>query len=300
MTDNEYLKKILESQTLASDGEEMNDLRSRRSDVTTKLRNKYGSGPSIRYGGSKAKGTMIKEAYDLDITCYFDREDDSAGDTLLEIYESVAGVFADDYLIQRKPSAIRLLSNNLDNLGQDYHVDLVPGRFIDDERADVFLYRSSGEKGRQKTNLDIHISHVKDSGVIEAIRLEKLWRARNNLSVKHFVLELLTIDLLREKKGISLSEQLIHAWTEMRDNIDDMKVEDPANPTGNDLSELFNSTVKYELKNSARLTLEIIEKYGWEKVFGEIPSDESKNVSNGYPSIIVPARDVRPASTFGE
>lgn len=297
MTDNEYLKKLLESQTLDPNGAEMKELRSRRDVVEKRLRDKYGSKPSIRYGGSKAKNTMIKDAYDLDVICYFDNDDDSAGETLQEIYESVIEIFQDDYLIERKPSAIRLKSRNLDNWAEDYHTDVVPGRFVDDERDDVFLYRSSGEKGRQKTNLDVHIKHVKESGVVDAIRLEKLWRFRNNLSVRHFILELLTIDLLKGKKNLALTEQLIHVWTEMRDNIDDMMVEDPANPYGNDLSELFNATVKFELSSVAAITLETIENSGWENVFGKLPEEKG---GNNYPNIIIPGRDVNPRPTFGE
>jgi hypothetical protein len=298
MTDNEYLKKVLEQQTLDTDGDEMEELRSRRDDAESRLRKKFGSGPSIRYGGSKAKGTMIKEAYDLDVICYFDNDDDSAGDTLQEIYDSVAEVFEEDYLIERKPSAIRLKSKNADNWAEDYHTDIVPGRFVDDERDDVFLYRSSGEKGRQKTNLDVHINHVKASGLTDAVRLEKLWRKRNNLSIRHFVLELLVIDLLKNKKSLPLTDQLIHFWTEVRDNIEDMTVEDPANPYGNDLSELFNATVKYELSSAARTTLETIEKDGWKKVFGELPEEEKTN--NGYPNIWIPGRDFNPSPSFGE
>lgn len=313
MTDNEYLQKILKSQTLDSDGEEMKELRSRRGAVSDKLRDKYGSGPSIRYGGSKAKGTMIKEAYDLDVICYFDNADNSAGDTLQEIYDSVAETFEEDYHIERKPSAIRLMSKDSANFGEDYHTDVVPGRFVDEDRDDVFLYRNSGEKGRQKTNLKVHIDHVKDSGAVDEIRLLKLWRARNELSVRHFVLELLTIDLLKENKDTVLTDRLILIWTEMRDNIDEMKVEDPANPYGNDLSELFNSSIKLELSNKAEETLETIENDGWEKVFGELPdedsdddsnddsdSDDRGKANNSYPSIIVPPRDVRPSSSFGE
>ena len=297
MTDEEYLKKVLESQTLDPDGKEMKELCSRRDDAESRLRKKFGSGPSIRYGGSKAKGTMNKESYDLDVICYFDNDDTSAGDTLQEIYESVAEVFEDDYYIERKPSAIRLKSRNLNNWAEDYHTDIVPGRFVDDERDDVFLYRSSGEKGRQKTNLDVHISHVKTSGVISAIRLIKLWRKRNELSIRHFVLELLVIDLLKEKKNFPLTDQLIHFWTEVRDNVEEMTVEDPANPHGNDLSELFNSTIKYELSSMARTTLETIDNAGWKKVFGELPEEKTQN---NFPNIIIPGRNVNSSSTFGE
>jgi hypothetical protein len=35
------------------------------------------------------------------------------------------------------------------------------------------------DKKRLKTNLDVHLDHVRDSGVIDAIRLAKLWGVRN-------------------------------------------------------------------------------------------------------------------------
>ena len=296
MTNNEYLNEILESQTLDDDGDELKLLRRRRNDVDKLLRKKYGSSPSIRYGGSKAKGTMIKDSYDLDVICYFDNDDTTAGETLQEIYDSVAETCEDDYYVERKPSAVRLKCKDSDDI-EDYHIDVVPGRFVDDSRDDVFLYRHSAEKGRQKTNLDVHIDHVKDSGVVSSIRLNKFWRVRNEMSVRNFILELLTIELLKDKKNKSLTDQLTHVWTELRDNIDDITIEDPANPTGNDLSELFNSTIKFELSEAAKTALENVEKDDWKAIFGEVPekkaSSASATNSYGSSSIFVP----RP--TFG-
>ncbi len=296
MTNNEYLNEILESQTLDDDGDELKLLRRRRNDVDKLLRKKYGSSPSIRYGGSKAKGTMIKDSYDLDVICYFDNDDTTAGETLQEIYDSVAETCEDDYYVERKPSAVRLKCKDSDDI-EDYHIDVVPGRFVDDNRDDVFLYRHSAEKGRQKTNLDVHIDHVKDSGVVSSIRLNKFWRVRNEMSVRNFILELLTIELLKDKKNKSLTDQLTHVWTELRDNIDDINIEDPANPTGNDFSELFNSTIKFELSEAAKTALENVEKDDWKAIFGEVPekkaSSASATNSYGSSSIFVP----RP--TFG-
>jgi hypothetical protein len=294
MSDKKYLEDILESQTLDPDGQEMKDLRAHRADVDRILRKKFEEcSPTIRYGGSKAKGTMVKEAYDLDMTCYFARDENGAGETLQEIYENVEAALADDYLITRKPSAVRLKSRDLNQWATDFHIDVVPGRFIDEKNEDVFLYRSSGEKGRQKTNLDVHIEHVKGSGVTDAIRLMKLWRARNFLSVRHFVLELLTIERLKYKKSLDLPAQLKHVWTELRDNIDDITIEDPANPTGNDLSELFNASVRQELSSIASRTLELIEKSGWESVFGPVPEKSSRSrLVTGYTG--------RSTSSFGE
>jgi hypothetical protein len=292
MTNDEYLKEILDSQTLDQNGDELKKLRERRKDVENLLRNKYGNAPSIRYGGSKAKGTMIKDSYDLDVICYFDNGDTTAGDTLQEIYESVVETCEDDYYVERKPSAVRLKCKDSQDDVEDYHIDVVPGRFVDDDRDDVFLYRHSAEKGRQKTNLDVHIDHVKDSGVIDAIRLTKLWRVRNDMSVRNFILELLTIELLKDKKDDALTDQMTHLWTELRDNIDDITIEDPANPTGNDLSELFNATIKLQLTDAAREALEYVADDKWASIFGELPASTSTKASAA--AVIVGAAAPRP------
>lgn len=294
MTNEKFLNEILKSQTLASDGDELKLLRQRRADVENLLRSKYASSPSVQYGGSKAKGTMIKDSYDLDVICYFDNDDTTAGATLQEIYEDVAETFEEDYHLERKPSAIRLKCKVSDDI-EDYHIDLVPGRYVDDGRDDVFIYRHSGEKGRQKTNLKVHVHHVKNSGVSPAIRLGKLWRVRNEMSVRNFILELLTIELLKDKKNKSLTDQLIHLWTALRDNIDDITIEDPANPTGNDLSELFNTAIKLELSEAARVALELVDDESWNAIFGEVPESESQSASASHsngtsfgPRIFVP------------
>lgn len=289
MTPNEYLSKILDSQTLEEGGDELKRLRERREEVETLLRKEFGSGPTIRYGGSKAKGTMIKEAYDLDVICYFPRDDDDAGGTLEELYKNTRAVLAAKYVVVEKTSALRLQSRNY----EDFHVDVVPGRFVDDNKDDTFLHQSSGSKTRLKTNLNTHIDHVKSSGVVASIRLMKLWRIRRGLTIKHFALELVVIELLKDQKSRSLEHQLKHVWKSLRDEVDSIKIEDPANPAGNDLSNLLNNSVKAERSSSAASTLSTIECDGWESVFGKVPGhDEDKRaaLSAAINSARVPTR----------
>src|SRR5580658_7677454 len=106
MTPNEYLLKTLDQQTLAQDSDELEQLRDRRKEVEDLLRTDFGSSPTIRYGGSKAKGTMIKEEYDLDVICYFPRDDDDAGGNLESIFENVKNSLARKYVALPKTSAI--------------------------------------------------------------------------------------------------------------------------------------------------------------------------------------------------
>lgn len=291
MTDDEYLKKILEEQTLGEDSDELKSLRQHRDEVEALLVKKFeSSSPTIRYGGSKAKGTMIKESYDLDVICYFENDDTSAGESLKDIYQNVKAALTPKYTVEEKPSALRL--KGCDKGNPDFHIDVVPGRFTDDTNDDAYLYRSSGDKERQKTNLQKHIDHVKDSGVQDAIRLMKLWRSRNGLSVRNFILELLTVKLLDGKSKKPLTDQIKHVWTELRDNVDAISVEDPANPNGNDLSELFSDSIKDELKTVSEDMLSDIKTNGWQSVFGTVEESkkaEKREVLRQAPTILASA-----------
>ena len=280
---DQYLKDVLKSQNLAEDSDQLKTLRDHRADVEAILRKQFEeSSPTIRYGGSVAKGTLILESYDLDVICYFKHEDTSAGETLKDIYYNTKAALQNDYLVEEKPSALRLKSRDVNEWGTDFHIDVVPGRYTDDEESDTFLYQSSGEKCRLKTNLETHIAHVKDSGVIDAIRLMKLWRVRNGLAatVKNFALELLTIKLLEGKKDRALTDQMKHVWTELRDNHASLSIEDPANPEGNDLSALLNDAVRQSLSSVASSTLALIENSGWESVYGSTESKDADRKSH--------------------
>lgn len=270
MTDNDYLHDVLNSQNLDPDGPELKALQDERKKVESLLRKRFGYTPTIKYGGSKAKGTMIKESYDLDIIEYFPHDDTSAGDTLEDIYNNTYAALSEEYLIEPKGSALRLTDKNPNTKGTYTHIDVVPGRYIDGDDGDVFLYRSKDKKKHLKTNLEVHIEHVRNSGVIEVIRLNKLWRVRNHVSIKNFALDLLTIDILKQRKNLVLTSQLMNVWEEFRDHSDSLAIEDPANPFGNDLSEMLNDAVKQCLKDIATSTLAILDSNGWDAVFGEV------------------------------
>ena len=177
MTDNEYLQKILADQTLKEDGPELKALREERAAVETLLRDEFADyNPTIRYGGSKAKGTMVRESYDLDIPCYFENEDDDAGTSLEDVFDNTRKALEKKYIVTPKTSALRLLNSSGQTRGTYVHVDVVPGRFTDEKKKDCYLHVSNGDKTRLKTNLDVQIAHIRDSGWCESIRLSKLWK----------------------------------------------------------------------------------------------------------------------------
>ena len=293
MDDDKYPTAVLDSQILPEDSVELHQLRAHRADVEALLKREFPKA-YIRYGGSKAKGTLIREAYDLDIVCYFAHDDTSAGKTLKEIYGSVQAVLAKQYNVEPKPSALRVRSRDKATLGQDFHIDVIPGRYVDESKGDCFIHQNSAEKERLKTNLDIHIQHVKDSGLLDAIRLLKLWKVRRSLRIKQFVFDLLVIKLLDQKKSTTLSAQLKYVWEQLRNAAKPLPVEDPANPGGNSLSDLLDGASWSELSTVASSTLNSIERFGWEQVYGPVASvgaqERTEKLRTAAAAVITPSK----------
>ena len=273
---NDYLKEILQQQTLDEDGDELKALRAKKEEIEQVLRRVFGASPVIKYGGSKAKGTMVLVSYDLDLLCYFPHDEDDAGDTLEQLYESVATALeAAGYKVDRRRSALRVMSKE----GDDFHVDVVPGRYVDKEQEDVFLHQNEGKKARLKTNPSVHIDHVKDSGCVDEIRLVKIWRERESLHIKTFVLELAVIEILADFTG-DREERMRELFEAFRDRVDEFSVSDPANGN-NDLAPLFDETVRAELAHGAKVALDAINADNWSAVFGPVESGNGKSGRTG-------------------
>jgi hypothetical protein len=163
----------------------------------------------------------------------------------------------------------------------------VPGRFTDETKRDCYIHQSGGEKCRLKTNIDVHVEHIRDSGLIPAIRLFKLWNARNGIGLKTFVMELLVIELLNKHKDSSLEEQFQHVLRIFRDDVFLIHVEDPANPTGNDLSTALDDAKRLHMQGVAASSLSHIEDGTWTSLFGEVnaPSDKAAALTSLVSSI---------------
>jgi hypothetical protein len=109
MTADEYLSEVLASQALGDDSEELKALQTHRSDVEKLIRDNFkNTALTIRYAGSKAKGTMNKESYDLDIVSYVASGDNTAGETLENIYENHKKALGKKYIVEPKGSALRM------------------------------------------------------------------------------------------------------------------------------------------------------------------------------------------------
>lgn len=270
MTTDQYLRNLLSQQRLTD--EELDELRAHRAHVQTVLENYFSeSSPDIRYAGSYKKRTMIRDAYDLDVACYFRHEDTAAGQTLREVYDACANALAEDYHVQRKRSALRVMEKGALVSRRDFRIDVVPGRYTNVERGDAFLHQEGGGKTRLKTNLQVHVEHIRNSGIVDAIMLLKLWRFQRSIRIKTFVLELLAVGLLKYRKTAKLSAQLEHVFTVFRDYADELRVEDPAN-SNNDLKPLVDEA-RSDLAAWASRTLAYIDNHEWDSVFGKLPKE---------------------------
>ncbi|HTF89944.1 MAG TPA: nucleotidyltransferase, partial [Planctomycetota bacterium] len=228
--------------------------------------------PLIEVGGSMAKGTLVRAGYDLDTICYFANDDDGAGETLREIRDCVEEALRKEYIVKSRRSALRLTGRKKGSL--DFTVDVVPGRYVDNTKQDVFLFQEGGEKERLKTNLRKHIDHINSSGHIDIIRLAKVWKLRADVDIKTFVLELLAVETLRTSLPAGLEGRLVAFWKALRDDIDDLKIEDPANPTGNDVASIFGDDERETLSAAATVALDLVEEGDWEALLGKLGTAE--------------------------
>jgi hypothetical protein len=289
MTNLQYLEKVLEEQNLTD--EQQTELAEKSEEVESFLLEKLdGVAVTVKWAGSIAKKTMIRANYDADLVVYVHSDETGVGDTLDDIYDTIQGYLNEKYVTIQKTSAIRLLGMNSFSI---LHVDVVPGRFFDDTKTDTWLHRTTGDKCRFKTNLKVHLDTIKNSGVRPLIRLMKLWASRNGIQCPTFILELLTIKLAEEVKSEALTDQVIHVFEQLKSNGKNICVEDPANPSGNDLSEPLDG-VKFALSYQASYALQMIEADQWDAVFGPVAVEETAKIAALQSVAIHIANDAKP------
>lgn len=256
MKPSEYLTQLLKDQTITKDSSEAKELQAHRADVEAVIMAAFDEDkPKIRYAGSYSKGTMIRDSYDLDIACYFPESKD---DSLPEIRQQVQNALSEKYYITPKASALRIEGIKDEPEQMDYHIDVVPGRFVDDTETDAFLHIAYGEKERMKTNLDKHIEFVTNSGRQDVLKLAKLWNSRNQIRAKSFVLDIFIIESLKGYTGTDLENTFKKALQEIADRFETAEIVDPAN-TGNVVSKVMTDPEKQNVASRAKDVLKAIE-----------------------------------------
>jgi hypothetical protein len=181
---------------------------------------------NIGFSGSYAKGTAVSCATDVDL---FVSLSSSTPGTLEDIYCSLFKAFSGNGFAPRTQNVSIGLSYN------GVSVDIVPGRQQSPYTSDHSLYRSKARTWT-KTNVDTHVSTIRNCGRVEEIRAIKIWRSLRSLDFPSFYLELTVIEALHGRARGQLAENVAAGLRYIADYLPSARVVDPAN-TNNVISE---------------------------------------------------------------
>lgn len=252
MTNESYLREILDGQDLTEN--QKRNLRDLRDKIEGQLRNGIKGTPKAYYGGSYAKNTMIKASYDLDLVLYWPSDSPYS---LESLYRAAEGVLDRNWrTVRKKKVGLELPFEG------DFHIDVIPGKFSSKDENYAYLYNNK-TGGRFQTSIYVQVDFVKKSGRQEVIRLIKLWKKRKNVPIKTFILESCIIEGCKGYDRSKLESQLLAAFNYLRDNIQNVRIEDPSNSNN-----IISDDLSKEQKNRVcNLAIQAIEAQNWSQVF---------------------------------
>ena len=166
---------------------------------------------NLLYSGSRAKGTAISLASDVDylVSLTSDCNENSGG--LKSIYDSLYTELNSKYSsVSKQNVSVRINLNGLE-------VDITPARKQTGNTNDHWLYVSKFDT-RKQTNIQKHINDISQSGRINEIKLLKIWRELNHLDFSSIYLEYLLVNnilLNKSKDENSLGDNVWHALNEL-------------------------------------------------------------------------------------
>lgn len=208
---------------------------------------------SILNSGSRAKGTAISLASDVDylISLTSDCNNNTGG--LKECYNSLFTKMNGIYPPARKQNvSVRINLNGLS-------VDITPARKHSGNTNYHNLHVSKTGAWKQ-TNIQIHINDISNSGRTNEIKILKIWRELHKLDFPSIYLEYLLVNhilLYKPKDPNSLGDNVWHILNELAKTSNNplfIKVGDPAN-TNNTLSELLDTNEKNRIIIQARMSI---------------------------------------------
>lgn len=210
--------------------------------------------------GSRAKGTAISLASDVDYLVSLTSQCNENTGGLKSIYDSLYTTLRSTYSNARKQNvSVRIdLAGNMpiNNL----EVDITPARKQDIYTTDHSLWLSKNNTWK-KTNIHKHIFDISNSGRIDEIKLLKIWRELNRLDIPSIYLEYLIIGniLINKPKGMdylsnNFYEILCALARPHNSNPLFSQVIDPAN-SNNVLSDLLTVTEKNQIIIKAQFSV---------------------------------------------
>jgi hypothetical protein len=219
MSGHDYLARILRGQELTETDRRI--IRETRERIEGDLRSRLGGNPRFYFAGSYAKGTMLREAFDLDVVVYWPPTERS---TLKSIFTATHGALLQaKYIVHPKTVALRLPYDG------GFHVDVVPGRAQDSTFRYATLFKNASPESTLQTSLKVHIEAVSKTGLAQIVRILKIWRLRHNIPITTFALEILAARALHGKRCDDYSTAVWTVLGYIRDNIASISLIDPAN-----------------------------------------------------------------------
>ncbi len=202
--------------------------------------------------GSRAKGTAIKLSSDIDL--FISLKSDTQGN-LKDIYNSLYNHFYSKGIPCRRQNV---------SIGIDYQghsIDLVPARKHKGNTNDHSLYRSKADSWTQ-TNVNTHITLVKNSGRLNEIIALKIWRKLHKLEFPSIYLELTVLDALYNRNKQQPANNFLTVLEYLRDSFVSSIVIDPANSN----NKLSDDLYKYEKEAIARKATESLGEKSWDGI----------------------------------
>jgi len=208
---------------------------------------------NLLYSGSRAKGTAISLASDVDYLVSLTSSCNENSGGLKSIYDSLYTTLKSKYPTASKQNvSVRINLNGLE-------VDITPARKQTGNTNDHWLYVSKLDT-RKQTNIQKHINDISQSGRINEIKLLKIWRELNHLDFSSIYLEYLLVNnilLNKSKDENSLGDNVWHALNELaktQGNPLFARIVDPANSV-NILSDLLTGTEKNKIISQAQTAI---------------------------------------------
>ncbi len=228
--------------------------------------------PEVYPAGSREKGTMIKDAFDLDLVFYYPNNTDKPLEQISHIIENtLENRFGK---VRLKNVAIRIeFPEREDLVTHNFHIDVVPARKLPDSEEYVWIYRWK-ERKVIKSSVSRHLQAVFDFKRRDVLRLLKLWRVRNNCICPGFILERIIIEIIERIPfywSLPNFELIIQVFQYLRNSFPYRKfIADPADEKHNLISEKeISDEEKDSLIESAEYALSqnLYTIQGWREIY---------------------------------
>jgi hypothetical protein len=200
--------------------------------------------------GSRAKGTAISLASDVDYLVSLTSNCNESSGGLKSIYDALYTRLSTYHNVRKQNVSVRI------NLG-GLEVDVTPARKQAGNTNDHNLYVSKSDTWK-KTNIQKHIADISQSGRTNEIKLIKIWRELNKLDFPSIYLEYLIVANIlsyRSKDINSLADNVWYILNELaKDNGNPLfaRIIDPAN-SNNILSDLLSQAEINKIINAAKI-----------------------------------------------